>query len=309
MGLFQDILDGAVDEQSNLAAVLRRCLILASKLGHEPFRQWVSQELNGYRSVEELPDYRVLKSHSLCNLAGRWPLKNQPIPTSGLSREMREMAETLRFREGVDALLRLLEADELGVMWPEGAIRRLSALLDNGMVCTRAWVVVPVGAIPGVLGAIRSRVIDFTLSIEEDFPEVEKAPVGSKPVPLEQVEQRYQTIIMGQGHSITFGGGSIVSQRIERQVVVGDAASLRGYLAQQGIEEPDLAELDAALTEGATVDDLRNERSRLRRWVETVADKASKGATDLAKTATRELILLTVRYYFGDVTTPDARPK
>ncbi|MBA2598569.1 MAG: hypothetical protein H0V00_18260 [Chloroflexia bacterium] len=60
MGLLDDIRDGAIRCSSDIDGVLRQCLLLAAKLGHEPFRQWVESELNGYPDRASLPDYRIV---------------------------------------------------------------------------------------------------------------------------------------------------------------------------------------------------------------------------------------------------------
>jgi hypothetical protein len=43
--LLHEIRDGAVDSMTDITTVLRKCLVLAVKLGHEDFRKWVEQEL------------------------------------------------------------------------------------------------------------------------------------------------------------------------------------------------------------------------------------------------------------------------
>ena len=48
MTLLREIHNAAVDADTSVAVVLRKCKILATRLKHEPFKTWVEKELNGY---------------------------------------------------------------------------------------------------------------------------------------------------------------------------------------------------------------------------------------------------------------------
>lgn len=60
MSLLRDIQDAAIDEQSQVATLLRKCKVLATRLGSQEFSRWIDNELNGYANLDELPAYRVL---------------------------------------------------------------------------------------------------------------------------------------------------------------------------------------------------------------------------------------------------------
>ncbi len=48
MSLLREIQNAAVDETVSLAVLLRKCKILAARLGNIEFKTWVDKELNGY---------------------------------------------------------------------------------------------------------------------------------------------------------------------------------------------------------------------------------------------------------------------
>lgn len=58
MSLLRDIQNSAIDENTSIITLLRRCHVLAARLGNEDFSNWVNQELNGYSSQDTLPEYR-----------------------------------------------------------------------------------------------------------------------------------------------------------------------------------------------------------------------------------------------------------
>jgi hypothetical protein len=84
MSLLRDIQDAAVDPSTDVATLLRKCKILAVRLGSEEFKQWVDYELNGYDKVEDLPEYRILHTESFGTFAGPFgtSMNNALIPPS-----------------------------------------------------------------------------------------------------------------------------------------------------------------------------------------------------------------------------------
>lgn len=58
MTLLREIQAAATEADVPLPTVLRKCKVLASRLRHEPLKEWTDRELNGYPSLNALPDYR-----------------------------------------------------------------------------------------------------------------------------------------------------------------------------------------------------------------------------------------------------------
>jgi AbiTii len=60
-GLLAQIEDGALDSQTPLADVLRKCVALGGRAGSTELRDWARRELDGYRSASDtLPTYRTV---------------------------------------------------------------------------------------------------------------------------------------------------------------------------------------------------------------------------------------------------------
>jgi AbiTii len=67
-GLVEEIQAQAIDRHASVANLLRKVKLAAVKLKLEAAVEWVEQELNGYASAADVPDYRVIRgsifSHS-----------------------------------------------------------------------------------------------------------------------------------------------------------------------------------------------------------------------------------------------------
>ena len=93
MSLLREIQDATVDGNTSLDVVLRKCMILASRLDHAPFKKWVEDELNGYSEEATLPDYRHIDGlTSMGTFAGPMGrvMNNVPPPTAPIPSEVRE---------------------------------------------------------------------------------------------------------------------------------------------------------------------------------------------------------------------------
>lgn len=104
--LLRQIQDEAVDGKADLSTGLRKCLVLASRLGHEPLKNWAQRELNGYPKTSEVPEYRVL--HGLESFGhflgiGGSGLKDAPLDSFRLPESIRKGFTDPEIHEGVQA--------------------------------------------------------------------------------------------------------------------------------------------------------------------------------------------------------------
>jgi hypothetical protein len=60
MNILEQIQTDLLNQDVPLSTILRKAKVLASQLHSEKLADWVSQELDGYKSDKDLPDYRVL---------------------------------------------------------------------------------------------------------------------------------------------------------------------------------------------------------------------------------------------------------
>jgi hypothetical protein len=60
MNLLREIQNDLTSSGVEVTTVLRKCKILAARLGSEEFSRWVDWELNGYPDSQPIPGYRQL---------------------------------------------------------------------------------------------------------------------------------------------------------------------------------------------------------------------------------------------------------
>jgi hypothetical protein len=304
MGLLLEIRDLAADDTVPLERVLLRCMVLADALGDENLMQWVAQELNGYAKRGELPDYRIGHGQARASVTNGVRYEQIVIAGIQLPPEATEddyiRLNAIYFTDGVRELEANQQRSDLVQTLDTDLERMVEQNLRgaSGYWIRDAYKPIPPGAMAGVLGSIRSRVLQYIFRLRKDYPELDQnEPTANAPSPA-ALSQIFQVAI-GQGSAVAIGGGSAYAQNIGQQIVPGNLESLTTYLQDQGIEHPQLTELEAVIVESSAAD-LDDEQSGLRKWIGEVAEKASAGGKELAKTATKELLQVAIRYYFGE---------
>jgi hypothetical protein len=215
MSLLRDIQQAAIDEHSQVATLLRKCKVLASRLGSQEFGEWIDNELNGYKNLDELPAYRILRVGSYGDFVGYGGSKgkNLPIPPMTLPEEIREYIQTSKLKMAVSALANLAESEDYSKeSWPPDVVSIVGSKIYRDMNCLSAWKVLPRPALIAVLDTVRTRVLNFALQIERENPEAGEAPINSKPIPEEKVSQVFNTYITGTVQNLATGSSHFKQQ-------------------------------------------------------------------------------------------------
>ncbi|EKS7554397.1 hypothetical protein ACE2NF_003362 [Salmonella enterica] len=206
MSLLREIQQAAIDPSIDLPSLLRKCKVLASRLGNQEFKQWINFELNGYPDQSNLPDYRVFDVEVRGYFTGSFHrvLNNANVPPSCILKELREALFTCRMNTPVAALVSLTKNSD-GIAqepWNADVTAYVGRQIIQDMNCLRAWKVIPVNLLASILDVIRTKILDFALEIEAENPEAGEAQPNTQPIPQEKVQQVFNTYIVGNGNNI-----------------------------------------------------------------------------------------------------------
>lgn len=207
MSLLRDIQAAAIDSTVPLTTLLRKCKVLASRLGNADFKQWIEDELNGYVSIEALPPYRILQVSSKGHFSGPFQsgLRNADIPLSCLPKKFRESLSHSYLKGPIAALESLVANSTKGTVvepWSPDIVAHVGDRIYQNMNCMQAWKVISITSIVAALDSVRTRILNFVLEIEAEAPDAGEAPVNSTPVPQERVNQIFNTYISGNVHNL-----------------------------------------------------------------------------------------------------------
>ncbi len=251
--LLHQIQGEAVNSSSDLPSLLRKCRILAQRLGNLEFKSWVIQELEGYSTLEGLPDYRILnRAILLGHYFGSFgtEVKNVQIPMSAIDEPYRNQIVRFDFTQGVRVLEVQIDNATKGSLKvavpPEALAVIRNPNIREDMELGSVVKVINTSFIQGILDTVRNRVLNFTLELESEAGIAGDPLADLRERKAEKVQQIFNTEIRGNVANFA-AGSSNVQQAFE--VGKGDREALAEALSEIGLDSHGVAELVEAASE------------------------------------------------------------
>lgn len=302
MSLLREIQTAAVDGASDLESLLRKCRVLATRLKHDEFRNWVQFELDGYPSNAEIPEYRKFHLQCFGHFAGPFQsgLRNAPIPEASIPEPLRKTLTCPEMRAGVASLKELVDSCSDGSLcfqWPANANVMFGDQIFEGMVLMQGWGRMSKGAVVGILSSVRNRILSFALEIEASNADAGEAPPGTTPVPAETVSQIVNNHIYGNVGNIATGHG--IQQTATLDIKQGDFGTLAAFLRKQGVDSNDIDALEHAVKSDPSQLTGRPFGKNVSTWLGKMVQKSAEGTLKIATTVVSNVLAAAIKTYYG----------
>lgn len=227
-------------------------------------------------------------------------MRNADIPIHVLPAEFHDAFRTTALKQSVGALQELLRRSDgnFQVPWPMEALSLYGDAMYEGVHCVQAWKVLTAGSIHGVLDAVKTKVLDFTLELQKSHPELMKDTDAQSDKPTqEEVKNVFHTTIYGSVGAIA-NASSNFSQNVS--IGTGDLRALKKLLRDAGVPEDAVAELEAAMAEDQEDSKETGKLgARVKAWLGTLLLKAGSGTWHVALETASALIPAAIAGYLG----------
>lgn len=304
MSLVHDIQAAAISQSTDVPTLLRMCKLLAARISHAQFAEWVDRELNGYPNVESMPDYRVVPVDSYGAFVGSYGLRADrlQIPVSVLPEHVQGQYAYAYMGSSISAYSTLLDGDKTGSIrepWPiAAAVHHASAITPN-MQCFSAWKEIPIGAVVRLMDSVKTRVLGFAIDLEREAPNAGDTPIGSlPPLSTEKMTQIFNTNISGNVANLSNLGENF-SQTASAFVQRGDWMSLERQLTELGLKPADTegmqTELEHVVHSGGADEQWKVAGS----WIGRLAAKAATRAAGVGLEVAAASVAKAIAAYVG----------
>lgn len=303
MSLIHDIQAAAIAGDSDIPTLLRMCKLLAARISHQEFAEWVDRELNGYPTIKELPAYRVVQVDSYGSFIGGFARADKlQIPVSVLPKEIQEQYRHAYMGSSISAYTALISGDQSGSVqesWPVALAVHNASKLTPGMQCVAAWKEIPIGAIERLMDSVKTRVLGFVIDLEREAPNAGELPIGSQP-PLsrEKMTQIFNTNIAGNVGNIA-NASSGFSQSSKSLGEPGNWQSLHSRLLELGLTAEDTDGLKADLERAIAVGTQDEKTKTASAWIGRLAGKAAAGAAGVGIEVAAAGVAKAIAAFFG----------
>ncbi len=298
--LLDDIINLAIDGKQPLPDILRKCLLLGHELKNERLKEWANQELSGYKSPADIPDYRhmqgIAKGHFMGAYGG--DIKNYPIPPAALEEEHRHWAREVYLPHGVSAYEEILKASNettITFPWPGDMVLYYQQKFLDGYGLVSAWLVVSKIAFVEMLDTIRNRTVNMALQLKD---ELGTSYADLRKIESKEMQANIQNIIFqntGGNTNVAFAQANLdASGQSQTVIAVGDRQALDRILSSAGLDKSDLD----SLTEAIQVDG-KKPGNKVREWVKEKGSKVLSGGIKVGTKIGSEILTAWLKQHYG----------
>ncbi len=299
--LLDDIIKTAIDGNQSLSMLLRKCLVLAHELRDERLKAWANQELNGYSTAENLPEYRIMRADAHGNFSGPFQsgARNWPIPPIALDENHRAYAEEVFLMQAVSAYEDVATQPEGTIQfpWPGNLVVYYQKRFFEGrFALISAWQEVPKNALVELLDTVRNRTLNMALEIKDELGTSYADLRKIEPSEAAKIQHIIVQNIKGGTNYLAFGQANLnASTNTQTVISVGDRQMLDSILGKSGLDETDLEKLSEAIHS----DGDKKPGSRVGSWIRDHAPKIVAGGAKIGVKIGQELLTQWIKQFYG----------
>ncbi len=301
MSLLEDIQNAAIDANSDLGTLLRKCKVLAAHLGSKPLEDWLLWESNGYPEGVQVPDYRVWTLEVTGHFMGPFGsgLKNAPIPHISLPKEARKSYAKYQCIQSIASIEAALKVNDTGTI--EVSTGDLAVMLGSkvykGQNCVQAWASFSTSSLVELLNSVRNRLLDFVLAVWKEDPTAGESSDSIAGVhDSTKITQIFNTTVYGGAANLV---GTANNSSVTFNIDAGNFKSLKEVLSKNGLSDDDINKLKVALESDEHPKLEEGFGPKVSSWIATMMEKAANNSWGIGVGAAGNLLAQAISKYYG----------
>jgi hypothetical protein len=292
VSLIREIQDAAVDKDTDLATLLRKCKVLAARLGSVPLEDWVLHESNGYPEDKPVPEYRMWGTRIVGQFVDPWGRQaTVTVPPHLIPDSARTHFTEFEYRRSIATAEYALAEDRNGMQsLSTGNLRSLlHGKVYENFQCHEAYAEYSKQNLVALLDAVRNRILDFALALGKIAPD---AGEDQTQVEVQRVTQIFNTTVHGSVGVV----GAVNNSAIN--VATNNWSSLAQFLVSNSVAQPDIEELHAAVIAEPKAE-TGKWGPRVSKWVGKMVAKSADGSWQVGLGAAGSLLAQALTAYYG----------
>jgi hypothetical protein len=300
MKLIDELIEELSDKNNRLTDILIKAKVLAYKLKNDELKKWIENELNGYPDGN-VPDYRIIPCQIIGSISNGFQRSSRyPIPLLNIEEKLKKELQQVRLSQSISSLDEATHERKGGAMiqpLPAQMYAYMSKDFDNDFVIEHAQKEIDRIQIVQVLTAVKSKLIDFLLKLNEDFSDKEFEEID-KGKTKEKIGSLFNSTIFGDNTTIIVGDHN--KQKVSnKKIVKGNFEILKEELLKNGIKTADVDELKQ-IVDTDNVDHEKQEFGlKVKTWVSKMMTKAIDGTWKIGLGAAGKLLADSIQSYYG----------
>ncbi|ENV16470.1 AbiTii domain-containing protein [Acinetobacter guillouiae] len=302
----------ASNQEANIEELLRKALLVSSKLKFDDFEEWCKSELEGYNSIDQIPDYRIVTGElKFLNPAlGFIPFSGNlgnvlyEICTMKCSQPLSYFTNLLESNEGSTLTKRL--PDEIQKIFNDIQFKQHRKMvgggfyisgMDNFFTPFLGYVIYGRSQFLNIFSEIRNKILIWSTELEKKgiLGEGLEFSVKEKVAAMSVNNFNIQNM---QGVAGNVTGGTI-NQNNQMNIQPKDFDSLAKHLMQNKVEFSDIQELQGAIESDPTPTEPNKLGSNVSSWIGNMIGKAANGSWDISIAVAGTLLAEAMTKFYG----------
>jgi AbiTii len=298
--LLDEIIKSAIDDNTGLPSLLRKCLLLAHELKNDKLKAWAEYELNGYPNEASLPSYREVLIRALGNFVGPAgsSLKNAQLAVTNMDDDHRHWAERSPLMQPIAAYDTGKDAEGKpngGRMpWPPELVAIYATKFYQGMRMISAEQQIPGTVFVSVMDTVRTKILQLALELKDEIGDAEAS--GGE-LHGGRVDQSVVNHIYN-GNVVVAANAENFSQVQNISVVQNDVVGLVSALHELGLLPNDVQRLKKAIADDAKTGS-KTIGKKTAEWLKELPLTLGKGTLRVGFEVAKALATKYVMGYFG----------
>jgi len=301
MKIIENLIEDLTSNPTIIDSALLKAQVLAYRLNDADLKEWVNNELRGYEKESRVPDYRLLKLTLVGDVSnGYWMHSQRVLPTYHLTDEIRNRLTTHEVRGSISVVIEMANPEkDYGVSIPPEYFHLIGKKFTGGYAVQSARGIYSAGAMTQILTQVKSRLLDFVLTLSEKAEEMTSEEDLKDLSRRINVNEMFKNSIFGNGTTIIIGNNNV--QSIDNNIVSNDIESLFRFLRQSNIKEDDISDLGMAIS--ADANDITNTSSppgiEVSKWIKKMISKAGSAGWQVSTEAAGNLLATAIAAFYG----------
>ncbi|MEO8255224.1 MAG: hypothetical protein ABI554_12660 [Flavobacterium sp.] len=312
--LLQEVIDDLVNTDKSLSSPLMKLNYFGKLIKNQELVEYTQSELNGYKAQDKnVPSYRRTIATLYIDMQMNIHRHYGELPVSMIQEPFRTAFRYVYVREGISAIEKLTKESDSssgGQIVTELPMEILHILQSPARLLYKSDARVDVigariagnsNVIVEIPNAIRTKLLDFVMSIAENFGENIEIETFNRKAQINN-----QTIIHQMNNTINNSGdGNIINtgneNQIENNVTLykNDISRLQSEMEKQGIDKDDIEEISGIIT----VEEPNIKENRLGKesnnWISKIINKSLNGVGKIATGISANILATLIKQYYG----------
>jgi hypothetical protein len=284
----------AKDENVSITKLLRLALMVASKLNLSDFQVWINKELSGYKSIEEIPDYRLVKGEIKAwnPYNGMWvPFIWPDAPKKLYQRSIGQSISE------IEHIFKKQVSYKNGTLTIPFSPDQQAIIIEKFEASLTPVLIIPQSSLIKILDEVRNIILKWSLKLEkEGILGEEKSFSNDEKVRAKNNQEIKIENFYGNLGNIFEG---TIFQEINVSIQNKDLDSLLKYLGSKGIDLHDLEELKEAINNDPEPENKNKFGEKVSKWFGKMVSKASSGAWQISVNIATQVITNALLRYYG----------